>query len=72
MDIRNLSYPGGLFDLIIDKSTIDALLCGDNAYMNVAKMLKVIRYFSTYNEILGMLKSFENWRSVYGNFLWNS
>jgi hypothetical protein len=41
MDIRNLSFPGELFDLIIDKSTIDALLCGDNAYMNVAKMLKV-------------------------------
>ena len=42
MDIRNLSFPGGLFDLIVDKSTIDALLCGDSAYMNVAKMLKVI------------------------------
>ena len=41
MDIRNLSFPGGLFDLIVDKSTIDALLCGDSAYMNVAKMLKV-------------------------------
>jgi hypothetical protein len=41
MDITSLSYPGELFDLIIDKSTIDALLCGDSAYMNVAKMLKV-------------------------------
>ena len=30
------------FDLIIDKSTIDALLCGDHSYMIVAKMLKEI------------------------------
>ena len=41
MDVRNLTYPSNLFDLIIDKSTIDALLCGDQAYLNVAKMLKV-------------------------------
>ena len=26
--------------MIIDKSTIDALLCGENAYVNVAMMLK--------------------------------
>ena len=42
MDIRNMSFPSQLFDLIVDKSTIDALLCGDHAYMNVAKMLKVL------------------------------
>ena len=41
MDVRNMSYPSNIFDLIIDKSTIDALLCGDSAYMNVAKMLMV-------------------------------
>lgn len=41
MDVRSLTYPSNYFDLIIDKSTIDALLCGDYAYLNVAKMLKV-------------------------------
>lgn len=40
MDCRQLTYKTNFFDLIIDKSTIDALLCGDNAFMNVAIMLK--------------------------------
>ncbi len=41
MDVRQLNYADGAFDMIIDKSTIDALLCGDSAFMNVAIMLKV-------------------------------
>jgi len=40
MDVRELKYPDGCFDLIVDKSTIDALLCGDQAYLNVAVMLR--------------------------------
>ena len=40
MDVRELKYPDNSFDLIVDKSTIDALLCGDQAYLNVAIMLK--------------------------------
>ncbi len=40
MDCRDLTYESSFFDLIIDKSTIDALLCGENAYTNVAMMLK--------------------------------
>lgn len=40
MDVCNLSYPDNFFDIAIDKSTIDALLCGDNAYLNTALMLK--------------------------------
>ena len=35
MDCRDLKYNDEYFDLIIDKSTIDALLCGDKAYLNV-------------------------------------
>ena len=31
------------FDIAIDKSTIDALLCGDNSYLMVAKMTKEIQ-----------------------------
>ena len=40
MDVRELNYAKEMFDLIIDKSTIDALLCGNFAYINVAVMLK--------------------------------
>ena len=40
MDCRELNYKTETFDLIVDKSTIDALLCGDWAYFNVAIMLK--------------------------------
>ncbi len=40
MDVRDLQYEDETFDMIIDKSTIDALLCGDNAFLNVAIMLK--------------------------------
>ena len=39
MDCRDLKYNDESFDLIIDKSTIDALLCGDKAYLNVAIMM---------------------------------
>jgi hypothetical protein len=39
MDCRDLKYKDEYFDLIIDKSTIDALLCGDKAYLNVAIMM---------------------------------
>lgn len=40
MDVRDLKYADGQFDLIVDKSTIDALLCGDQAYLNVSIMLR--------------------------------
>ena len=40
MDCCDLKYPDNFFDIIIDKSTIDAILCGDNAYLNTALMLK--------------------------------
>jgi ubiquinone/menaquinone biosynthesis C-methylase UbiE len=40
MDACNLKYPDNFFDVAIDKSTIDAILCGDNAFLNTAIMLK--------------------------------
>jgi hypothetical protein len=36
------SIPDNFYDVAIDKSTIDALLCGDNAYLMVAKMTREI------------------------------
>jgi len=29
MDVRSMTYPDNFFDIAIDKSTIDALLCGN-------------------------------------------
>lgn len=43
MDVRALTYKDNTFDFIIDKSTIDALLCGENSYINVATMLKEVQ-----------------------------
>ena len=40
MDACNMKYPDNFFDVAIDKSTIDAVLCGDNAFLNTAVMLK--------------------------------
>lgn len=42
MDVTNMSYPSNYFDVAIDKSTIDALLCGDNAFLMVTKMTKEV------------------------------
>ena len=41
MDITNMSYPDENFDIVLDKSTIDALLTGGaHAHIAVAKMMK--------------------------------
>ena len=42
MDVCEMAYKDETFDLIVDKSTIDALLCGDHSFSIVAKMLKEI------------------------------
>ena len=43
MDIRDMPFEDNFFDLIIDKSTMDALLCGDQSFLNVAIMTKEIQ-----------------------------
>ena len=40
MDVKSMTYPNDTFDLLIDKSTMDALVCGNSANQNVALMLK--------------------------------
>lgn len=43
MDVTSLKYESNTYDFVVDKSTIDALLCGDYAYSNVAKMMKEVQ-----------------------------
>jgi hypothetical protein len=43
MDVRDMKYGDNSFDLAIDKSTIDALLCGDSSFLNVAIMTKEVQ-----------------------------
>lgn len=40
MDALNLQFEDDSFDLIIDKSTIDAILCGNHSFSRTARMLK--------------------------------
>lgn len=40
MDVRAMEYKDEEFDLIIDKSTIDSLMCSENPLLNVAKMVE--------------------------------
>ncbi len=43
MDIRDMKYEAYNFDCVIDKSTMDALLCGDQSFINVAIMMKEVQ-----------------------------
>jgi ubiquinone/menaquinone biosynthesis C-methylase UbiE len=55
MDCMDLQYDDNSMDFVIDKSTVDALLCGDHAFLNVATMLKecqrVLKIGGTYMAI---------------------
>lgn len=42
MDARDLKFQNDFYDLVVDKSTIDSLLCGEQAYYSVSLMIKVI------------------------------
>lgn len=43
MDVRDLKIEDNSIDFAVDKSTIDALLCGNNSFQNVALMLKEVQ-----------------------------
>lgn len=43
MDVRDIRHNDQTFDLAIDKSTIDALLCGERSFINVSIMLKEVQ-----------------------------
>jgi len=43
-DCTNMpEFEDNSFDIVIDKSTIDALLCGENSFIMTAKMMKEIQ-----------------------------
>lgn len=39
MDVRSMSYSNESFDLVLDKSTIDALMCSDEPLISVCQMV---------------------------------
>lgn len=43
MDVRDIKLDNNSVDLAIDKSTIDALLCGEDSFTNVAIMIKEVQ-----------------------------
>ncbi|XP_074307360.1 uncharacterized protein LOC141642453 [Silene latifolia] len=44
MDVRNMSaFQTGSFDAVIDKGTLDSILCGDNSKQNSSMMLEEVR-----------------------------
>ena len=38
-DAMNMSYKSKSFDIVLDKSTLDAILCGESSFKNAAKLL---------------------------------
>lgn len=39
MDVRKMTYDNLSFDLVLDKSTIDALMCSDEPLISVCEMV---------------------------------
>ena len=43
MDARDLKYPNSFFDLVIDKTTIDTIVCMQEPGYNLALMINEIQ-----------------------------
>lgn len=79
MDVRLMPLKNNSYDLSIDKSTIDALLCGKDSFVNVAKMINevqrilkvggyymIISYGSPENRMMHLERDFLNFEvSIY-------
>jgi SAM-dependent methyltransferase len=42
MDVMEMSFPSGTFDVVIDKATLDSMLCGEGAIKTIQTMLQQI------------------------------
>jgi ubiquinone/menaquinone biosynthesis C-methylase UbiE len=42
MDVMSMTYADKSFEFVLDKSTIDALLCSDSPIVSVARMTREI------------------------------
>ena len=42
-DIRCMDYPDNTFDVVFDKSTLDAICCADDSFVNIALTLSEIQ-----------------------------
>eukprot|EP00758_Cryptobia_borreli_P001976 Tbor_TRINITY_DN2683_c0_g1::TRINITY_DN2683_c0_g1_i1::g.17986::m.17986 len=42
MDARKMEFPNNSFDIVIDKGTVDSLLCGSNSFQSVYQMNKSV------------------------------
>lgn len=43
MDAMDMSFEDETFDIVIDKSTLDAILCGNDSFLNAAKMIMEVQ-----------------------------
>ncbi|TVU05069.1 hypothetical protein EJB05_48219 [Eragrostis curvula] len=52
MDVKNMSdFQSGSFDAVIDKGTLDSLMCGQNSQENATKMLEEVNRILTENGV---------------------
>lgn len=42
MDLRAMEFPEGAYNVVVDKGTLDSVLCGEGSTLNVQKMLMEI------------------------------
>jgi ubiquinone/menaquinone biosynthesis C-methylase UbiE len=42
MDVRAMDFPDGSFEAVIDKATLDSVLCGEGSTVNANKMISEI------------------------------
>uniref|UniRef100_A0A804LTQ0 Methyltransferase domain-containing protein n=1 Tax=Zea mays TaxID=4577 RepID=A0A804LTQ0_MAIZE len=74
MDVKNMSdFESGSFDAVIDKGTLDSLMCGQNSQENATKMLEEVNRILKENGVymlitygdpsyrLRLLKDMEKW-----------
>ena len=62
MDVHHMTYDDESFDVILDKGTLDAIICGDESSSNPEQALlevnRVLKKFSTnlkYCSVVGIL-----------------